>query len=112
MSITNEKEITFDKVVRKDIQDPHHNGLVITIYIANHFVKRILVDGGSSVNIIHLDALKRMNILEFEIIKRSLVLIGFHGETIHTVGQINLYIYIEGVNSMQHFFCNTYIILL
>lgn len=56
----------------KDIQDPHHDGLVITLYIANHFVRRILVGGGCSMNIILLDALTMINILESKIIKKIL----------------------------------------
>ena len=51
------------------IQDPHRDRLVITLYNANYFVRRILVDRVSSVNIILLDALKRMNIPESEISK-------------------------------------------
>ena len=78
-SIIKGKEITFDETDRIDIQDPHHDRLVIILYTTNHFIRRILVDGGSLVNIILLDALTRMNIMESEIIKRSLVLIGFRG---------------------------------
>ena len=40
-----------------------------------------------------------MNILEFEIVERSSILIGFSGEPMHTVGEIKLPIYIEGVKS-------------
>ena len=72
MSVTNEKEITINEQDRENIQYPHHDGLVITPYIANHFVKRILVDGGSSVNIILLDTLTWINIPESEIIKKNL----------------------------------------
>ena len=43
-----------------------------------------------------------MDITELEIIKRSLVLIGFSGETKHIIGEIKLPIYIEGVNSIQN----------
>ncbi|XP_023749270.1 uncharacterized protein LOC111897549 [Lactuca sativa] len=102
-SIKNDKEITFDEADRQDIQDPHHDGLVITLYIANYFFRRILIDGGSSVNIILVDALKRMNIPESEIVRRSSVLIRFNGETKHIVGEIKLPIYIEVVNSIQCF---------
>ena len=63
---------------------------MITLYMANHFVRRILVDGGSLVNKILLDALERINIPESEIIKRSSALTGFNGETKHTVGEIKL----------------------
>ncbi|XP_023743493.1 uncharacterized protein LOC111891666 [Lactuca sativa] len=50
-SVSNEKEITFNVTDRDEIQDPHHEGLVITLYIANHFIIRILVNGRSSLNI-------------------------------------------------------------
>lgn len=95
-SITNEKEITFVETDRTNVQDPHHNGLVINLYIANHFFRRILVNGGSSVNVILLEALKIINTPETKLIKRSIVLTGFSGETMHMVGEINLDIYIEG----------------
>ena len=75
MSVTSEKEITFDEVDREDIRDPHHDRLVITLFVTNHFVKRILVDGGFLVNIILLEAIKRINIPESEIVKRCPMLI-------------------------------------
>ena len=100
--ISSEKEITFDETDMEEIQDPRHDGLVITQYMANHFVRRILVDGGSSVNIVLLNTLKRINIPESEILRRSLVLIGFSGETKHTIGEIKLPIYIKGVKSIQN----------
>ncbi|XP_023763507.1 uncharacterized protein LOC111911971 [Lactuca sativa] len=78
--VSSEKEITFDETDREGIQDPHHDGLMITLYMANHFVRRILVDGGSSINIVLLHALKRMNILKSEIVRRYSVLIGFSGK--------------------------------
>ncbi|KAD6796621.1 hypothetical protein E3N88_07517 [Mikania micrantha] len=43
-------------------------------------MQRILIDGGSSVNIIQLKTLKRMNIPESEITTKSLILVGFSGE--------------------------------
>ena len=45
--IMNEKEIIFAETNREDVQDPHHEGLVITLYIFNGFLKRIFVDGGT-----------------------------------------------------------------
>lgn len=36
MPVTNGKEISFDEQEKENIQDPHHNGLVITLYIVNH----------------------------------------------------------------------------
>jgi len=85
-------------------QDPHHDSLVITLFIANHYVRRILIDEGSSVNIIQYEVLKKMNNPESEIVPRSSVLVGFSGETKNMLGDIKLPIYIEGVNTMQNFY--------
>ena len=71
--------------------------------MANHFVRRILIDNGSFVNIINFDTLKRMGIPEDEINKSSTVLVGFSGKTKNTVGEIKLPVYVEGVNAIQKF---------
>ncbi|KAL5573285.1 hypothetical protein UlMin_022882 [Ulmus minor] len=42
--------------------NPHHDALVISLLIANCQIKRILIDNGSSTNVIFLSALKEMNI--------------------------------------------------
>lgn len=60
--LTDIKEISFNEHDTKKVLDPHHDGLVITFYVANHFVRRILIHGGSSVNIIMLETLNKMNI--------------------------------------------------
>ncbi|XP_022041899.1 uncharacterized protein LOC110944546 [Helianthus annuus] len=97
-TLTTDKVITFDSDDWDNIQDPHHDGLVINLYIANHFVRRILVDSGSSVNIIQLETLKRMNIPQMEITSKSTVLVGFSGEAKNTVGEIKLPVCVEAVN--------------
>ena len=71
--------------------------------MANHFVRRIFVDNESSVNIIQLETLKRMNVSPMDITLKSTVLVGFSGEAMNTVGEIKLPVYVEGVNSIQRF---------
>ncbi|XP_076902705.1 uncharacterized protein LOC143557545 [Bidens hawaiensis] len=90
MTLPKEAGVLFDDEEWNNIQGPHHDGLVITLYISNSFVSRVLVDNGSSVNIIQLDTLKRMNIPESENVSRSSVLMGFNGEAKSTVGEIKL----------------------
>ncbi|KAI3812675.1 hypothetical protein L1987_17387 [Smallanthus sonchifolius] len=90
-SLTEEKVISFDEDDRNDVQDPHHDGLVITMYIANHFIRRIRIDEGSLVNIIKHEVLKKMGIPDSEIISKSSVLVGFSRE---------VKIYIEGVRDV------------
>lgn len=96
--LTNKNEISFEEDDRENVLDPHDDGLVITLYVAKHFVRRILVDGDSFVNIILIKTLSKMNILESDIVRRSSVIVGFSGETKNTIGEIKLAVYIEGVN--------------
>ncbi|KAI3687199.1 hypothetical protein L1987_80893 [Smallanthus sonchifolius] len=72
--------MSFDEGNIDDVHDRHHDDFVVTLYIANHFIRWILIDGGSSVNIIQLEVLKQMRIPDSEIISKSSVLVGFSGE--------------------------------
>ncbi|XP_074315499.1 uncharacterized protein LOC141651699 [Silene latifolia] len=56
--------ITFNDCDLVGIPGIHHDGLVISMQIGTANVRRILVDGGSSVNLIMLDVLKAMKIKE------------------------------------------------
>ncbi|KAL5574386.1 hypothetical protein UlMin_023983 [Ulmus minor] len=78
--------------------NPHHDALVVSLLIANCRIKRILIDNGSSTNVIFLSALKEMNIDEVHIHRRSTVLVGFSGEQKFTLGDITLPVYAAGVN--------------
>ncbi|XP_076930094.1 uncharacterized protein LOC143594736 [Bidens hawaiensis] len=60
--LVDKKVITFEEEGKENILYPHHDGLFITLYMANHYLQRILVDGGSSVNITQLKTLNKMNI--------------------------------------------------
>ena len=70
--------------------NPHDDTLVISLRIANCKVKRILVDNGSSTNVMFMSAFKEMNINESNIRHRSIVLVGFSGEQKFTIGDITL----------------------
>ena len=60
--------------------NPHHDALVITLMIANCMIKRVLIDNGSSTNVLFMNALKEMKIDESNIRRCSTVLVGFSGE--------------------------------
>ncbi|XP_074290832.1 uncharacterized protein LOC141617538 [Silene latifolia] len=104
--------ITFGDCDLVGIPGLHHNGLVISMQIGTAIVRRILVDRGSSVNLIMLDVLKAMKINEDQITKKSNVLVGFSGETKNTLGEIYLPTYAKDVASYERFgvldcLCNT-----
>ncbi|XP_056697822.1 uncharacterized protein [Spinacia oleracea] len=88
--------ITFDDSDSTDTQQEHHDGLVISLPIGNALIKRILIDNGSSANVLFLEALQEMGLDEKSIIRRSTVLVGFSGESLRTVGEKSLPTYAEG----------------
>ncbi|KAM6583535.1 hypothetical protein CsatB_010537 [Cannabis sativa] len=98
-----EQTISFTTSESTRLLNPHHDALVISLYIANCLTKRILVDNGSSANILFLSALREMGIDESKIVRKTTVLIGFSGEQKNTSGEIELPVYAEGVNLCTRF---------
>lgn len=86
-----------------NIIGPHGNALVITIDVSNYEVARILIDNGSSANLIFRDTLKRMNIEESEIERISTELTGFNGITTPSIGTIKLPVKTSGINKLVEF---------
>ncbi len=83
--------------------DPHDDALVISLSIANCLTKRILVDNGSSANVLFLNAYREMGLKEADITRRCISLVGFSGESKTTIGETVLPIYAEGVNLYTKF---------
>jgi len=54
--------ISFHEEETRHLETPHDDALVITLDVANFEVPRILVDTGSSVDLIFLGTLERMGI--------------------------------------------------
>nr|XP_021860959.1 uncharacterized protein LOC110799981 [Spinacia oleracea] len=69
---------------------PHDDPLVLGLEIANFPVKRILVDGGSSANIIFWEAFVQLKIDEKELTRVNYPVIGFSGATVFPEGSIRL----------------------
>ena len=64
--------------------------LVVTMKIANQNVRRILIDTGSSANIITTTALHQLEIPNFEVKRCNTSLIGFNGIPVKPVGIVRL----------------------
>ncbi|KAK3037299.1 hypothetical protein RJ639_032061 [Escallonia herrerae] len=74
----------------KDVKTPHDDPLVITIKAGNFEVKRVLVDNGSSAEIIFYDAFKKMNIPTDRLRKMDSPLYGFSNHSVAVEGIIAL----------------------
>ena len=76
---------------------------MIAIAIANCNVRRVLIDNGSSCNILFFSALQAMVIDLESIARQTTILTGFIGESKTTMGEVTLPVYAEGINKQVRF---------
>ncbi|XP_074304196.1 uncharacterized protein LOC141638917 [Silene latifolia] len=103
VSQSNLPPVTFDETDMESGAEQHDDALTITLSIGNCTVRKALVDTGSSVNLIMLETLKTMGFDKENLVKKSVPLVGFSGETAHSVGEITIPTYIEGVNKLVRY---------
>ncbi|GAV91157.1 hypothetical protein CFOL_v3_34556 [Cephalotus follicularis] len=82
--------ISFSDDDLNGIKIPHEDPLVVTVQIANHLVKRVLVDNRSSTNILSLNAFNQMNFSQSNLTAIQSPLDGFTGDTLNSKGVISL----------------------
>ncbi|KAK3003531.1 hypothetical protein RJ639_018380 [Escallonia herrerae] len=82
--------ITFSDDDSKGIKTPHNDPLVITIKAGNFDVKRVLIDNGSSTEILFHDAFEKMNIPTDRLRKMEAPLYGFSNHPVAVEGIIAL----------------------
>ncbi|XP_024014533.1 uncharacterized protein LOC112088483 [Eutrema salsugineum] len=95
--------ISFAEEETAGIDRPHNDPLVVELTIRDHDVARVLIDTGSSVNVIFRETLRRMGIdlSEVEAIPKPLT--GFSGETTMTMGTVRLPVVAGGVTKIVEF---------
>ena len=69
---------------------PHDDALVVKLRIKGYDVKRVLVDQGSTVNIMYPDLYKGLNLKPENLIAYDSPLVSFEGKTVTPKGQIRL----------------------
>ena len=69
---------------------PHDDALVVTLRIEGYDVKRVLVDQGSTVEVMYPDLYKGLNLKPEDLIAYNSPLVSFEGKTITPRGQIRL----------------------
>ena len=82
--------LTFSKEDAIWIQHPHDDPLVISAVIANYNIHRILIDNGSSADVIFLATFKKFDIEKARLAPVRSPLSGFAGDRIMPLGVIQL----------------------
>ena len=95
---TTPKALSHSQKIRfNEINEMDHDNLVITLATGQCHVKRVLVDTGSSVNVLILRALQQMGVDETTIVPTTLMLSGFSGETQSPLREVTLVREAKGV---------------
>ncbi|KAL5560216.1 hypothetical protein UlMin_036427 [Ulmus minor] len=95
------KLIIFTKEEASGLWLPHKDAIVVSLRIASRKVYKILIDNGSSTDILFRSTLNRMNLMgaKFEPIKSALY--GFTRDSVSSVGVLNIPIEL-GTHPCQH----------
>ncbi|XP_070017212.1 uncharacterized protein [Nicotiana sylvestris] len=94
--VLEEENITFDDADADGILSPHNDTLIISLLVHDTNVKRVLIDPGSSVNIILLRVLREMQ-AEDKLIPKEYTLSVFDNSSVVTKGEVILTTFTEGV---------------
>ncbi|GAV67535.1 hypothetical protein CFOL_v3_11040, partial [Cephalotus follicularis] len=82
--------ITFTDADYDGVQTPHDDAMVVTLTVTNFEDKRVLIDNGSSANIMFYDIFEKMKLGTSRLKPIDSHLYGFSGERVHVEGTIEL----------------------
>ena len=82
--------ISFTDENARRFHHPHEKVIFITLTIANYITRRVLIDNGSSTNILYYPAFQQMRISKELLCPMNMPLIGLRGMKILPVGTISL----------------------
>ena len=78
------------------IHHPHDDAIVITLLIVDYTTRRVLVDNGSSADILYYPAFQQMNLGRDQLRPVNSPLVGFGGMKVQPVGTISLPVVVGG----------------
>ncbi|XP_070012892.1 uncharacterized protein [Nicotiana sylvestris] len=93
--VLKEDSITFDDAV-DGVLNLHNDALIISLIVHNTNVRRVLIDPGSSVNIILLRVVNKMQ-ADDKLVPEARTLSSFDNSSVVTKGEIILTTFVEGV---------------
>ncbi|XP_024021753.1 uncharacterized protein LOC112091721 [Morus notabilis] len=83
-------DLAFNEDDANGVHFPYNDALVVETLIGNHTLCQILVDNGSSVDLLYSDCLEKMEIPKEQLERTSRPLYGFTGDSIIPQGTIRL----------------------
>ncbi|XP_074346144.1 uncharacterized protein LOC141684906 [Apium graveolens] len=83
-------DITFTEADARHVHHPHNNALVVTIFIGGLNVHKVLVDNGSSYNILSYATYQKMGLLDKEMSPAYNELFDFTGGLMCVIGRVKL----------------------
>ncbi|XP_065619746.1 uncharacterized protein LOC136063370 [Quercus suber] len=92
---TDEQAMTFTDEDAERIHHPHDDAIVITLLIADYKTRRVLIDNGSSADILYYPTSQQMRLGRDRLRQASSSLVGFGGMKIQPVGSISLPVTVE-----------------
>ena len=84
--------ITLSEDDARGNHQPHDDALVVTMTIAGFITRQVLIDDGSSANIIYLPTYQQMKINKERLRPIDIPLVGFTGDKVRTSGVVSLVI--------------------
>ncbi|XP_075645340.1 uncharacterized protein LOC142616352 [Castanea sativa] len=90
-----EQAIMFTDEDAERVHHPHNDVIVITLLIANYTTRRVLVDNGSSTDILYYPAFQQMRPGRDQLRPVNSPLVGFGGIKVQSVGTITLPVVVE-----------------
>ena len=82
--------IGFTKEDVKRLHHPHNDALVVSIQVRDYNTHRVLVDNGSSVDILYYPTFQQIRIDRERLIPVNAPLVGFGGTRVHPLGAVIL----------------------
>ena len=79
MRVTDEQAITFTDEDAERVHHPHDDAIIITLLIVNYTTRRVLVDKGSSADMLYYPAFQQMRLGKDQLLPINSPLVGFGG---------------------------------
>ncbi|XP_013739277.2 uncharacterized protein LOC106442094 [Brassica napus] len=101
--VENDHQITFSALDTKGVHMPHNDPLLFDLDIGECLVAKVLIDTGSSVDLIFRDTLDKMGVDLRDMKPSSRTLTGFNGASEQMIGTIRLPVYAGGITRTVKF---------